>query len=83
MTAMAKRQELKGYIDAMADDSVFVVEPILSMLARMGAQAQRARADYVVESNLTDEEKKIILDGAREYKEHPENFTAMEEIDWT
>lgn len=80
MTMTARRQELKNCIDIMADDSIFVVEPILSLLAKMNAHS--LHTDYVIETDLTDEEKKIIMDGVKEYEEHPESFARMEDVNW-
>jgi hypothetical protein len=34
----------------------------------------------VIETDLTDEERAIIADGDRRFKEHPEDFVTLESI---
>jgi len=34
----------------------------------------------VIETDLTDEEKKIIQEGRKHYREHPEDFVPLESI---
>lgn len=80
MTIAAKRQELKNYIDAMADDNISAVEPILSLLANMNVRSMQN--GYAVETDLNDEERKIIRLGMEEYKEHPERFIKLEDVNW-
>jgi len=46
------------------------VEPLLSYLA----------SESVLETNLTDEEKKWVQEGRKHYKEHPEDFVSLDNI---
>ena len=34
----------------------------------------------VIETDLTDEEKKLIQEGRKHYREHPEDFVPLESI---
>jgi adenylate kinase len=67
----AIRQELHSYIDVIPDRNLYALKPILSILAEPA---------YILETNLTDEERAIIAEGDREFEEHPENFVALETI---
>jgi adenylate kinase len=67
----AIRQELHSYIDVIPDRNLYALKPILSILAEPA---------YILETNLTDEERTIIAEGDREFEEHPENFVALETI---
>jgi hypothetical protein len=65
------RQELHTYIDVISDRNLYALKPILSILAE---------PPYILETNLTDEERAIIAEGDREFEEHPENFVSLESI---
>jgi len=66
-TAIAVRRELKKYIDAIPENNLEIVRPMLSFLAM--------NAPLVIETNLAADEKAVIKAGRKERKEHPENFT--------
>ena len=70
MEAIAVRKKLHTFIDEMPDYYLSSVEPLLSCLAN----------EAVIETDLTDEEKKWIRDGRKHYKEHPEDFVPLESI---
>jgi hypothetical protein len=38
------------------------------------------REDFIIETDLTDEELALIEEGDRHYKEHPEDFVPLESI---
>lgn len=57
MTAI--RQEILNYIDDIPDNKLEALKPILTLLVD---------DSIVIETNLTDEEKSIILNGREEYK---------------
>jgi hypothetical protein len=65
------RQELHTYLDEIPDRNLYVLKPILSLLAG---------PDYILETDLTEEERAIIAEGDREFEEHPENFVPLESI---
>ncbi|MDR2471119.1 MAG: hypothetical protein LBD09_03290 [Treponema sp.] len=65
------RQELHTYIDVIPDRNLYALKPILSLLAGPA---------YILETNLTEEERAIIAEGDREFEEHPENFVPLESI---
>jgi hypothetical protein len=69
--ATSLRQELHTYIDVIPDRNLYALKPILAILAEPA---------YILETNLTDEERAIIADGDREFEEHPENFVPLERI---
>jgi hypothetical protein len=54
----AIRQEIQGYIDNIPDGKLEALKPLLSVLVN---------DTIVIETNLTDEEKKIIARGREEY----------------
>ena len=75
MEAVMVRKKLHTCIDEMPDYCLSSVEPLLSYLA--GESAARWSA---IETNLTDEEKKWVLEGRNQYREHPEDFVPLESI---
>jgi hypothetical protein len=70
MEAVAVRKKLHSFIDEMPDNCLLSVEPLLSYLA----------GEPVIETNLTDEEKRWVKEGRKHYKEHPEDFVPLESI---
>jgi hypothetical protein len=75
METVMVRKKLHACIDEMPDYCLSSVEPLLSYLA--GKSATRSP---VIETDLTDEEKKWVLEGRRHYREHPEDFVPLESI---
>ena len=71
-TANTVRRELKRYIDAIPENNLEIVRPMLSFLA--GNQV--INEPLIIETNLTVDEKATIKAGRKERKEHPENFTS-------
>jgi hypothetical protein len=67
--ATTLRQEIQSYIDAMPEKKLRVLKPLFSVLAE---------PKYVIETDLTDEERAIIEEGDKHFKEHPEDFTPLE-----
>jgi hypothetical protein len=70
MEAVAVRKKLHTFIDEMPDNCLLSVEPLLSYLA----------GEPVVETNLTDEEKRWVQEGRKHYREHTEDFVPLESI---
>jgi hypothetical protein len=70
METVAMREKLHTFIDEMPDDCLATVEPLLSYLA----------GERVIETDLTDEEKQWVQDGRKQYREHPEDFIALESL---
>ena len=64
-TQTITRQRLRDYIDTMPDYGLSIVEPILAHFAD----------ELFIDTNLTAEEKAVIIAGRKERKEHPESFT--------
>lgn len=67
----AIRKEMHDYIDDLPDSKLEALKPVLAMLAD---------ESFVIETNLTEEERQIIADGEKEYKKG--NFVALEDVDW-
>jgi hypothetical protein len=65
------RQEIHAYIDAMPDKNLQALRPLFSVLAE---------PKYVIETDLTDEERAIITEGDKHFKEHPEDFVPLETL---
>jgi len=70
METVAIRKKLHTFIDEMPDYCLSSVEPLLSYLA----------GESVIETNLTDEEKKWVQEGRKHYKENPEDFISLDSI---
>ena len=75
-TATAVRRELKSYIDAIPENNLEIVRPMLSFLAG----TYPANESIVIETNLTVKEKAVVRAGRKERKEHPENFVPWSAI---
>jgi hypothetical protein len=71
MTAAVLRKELKDYIEAMPERSLYVLKPLLSTLAM---------PPYTIETDLTDEEIAMIDEGMAEYRADPASFIPLESI---
>ena len=56
----ALQRELTGYIRNIPNSKLIALQPLLKSLAQDD--------DFVIETDLTDEEKKIIAQGEIEYK---------------
>ena len=69
--AVAKRERIHKYIDSMPEYRLDILEPLL---------ADMSEPEFLIETDLTDEEREIIAEGRKELKEHPENFRAWREI---
>jgi hypothetical protein len=70
MTATAlQRERLHGFLDAIPDYGLSVVEPILAHLAD---------DPLVIETDLTAEEKSVIQEGRKLRREHPEEFVTLD-----
>jgi hypothetical protein len=74
MNATLTRRELHGFIDAIPDQNLETVRPILSYMAAALDEP------LVIETDLTDEEHTLIAAGMREYERDPSSFTPWEEV---
>ena len=73
MTTAVLRKELHTYIDALPDQSLPAIKPLLTFLAN----------DYwkpVIETDLTSEEIAMIDKGMAEYRSDPSSFLPLESI---
>ncbi|GHT64540.1 hypothetical protein FACS1894110_04400 [Spirochaetia bacterium] len=71
MTSIVLRQELHAAIDTMPDHSLAALKPLFTVLSF---------DPVIIESDLTAEEKQIIADGEKEYREHPETYVTLDSI---
>jgi hypothetical protein len=69
---MTARQELLEYINEMPDDELEALRPLFRLI--------RSSEPLVVETDLTDSEKKIIADGRAEYQRHPERAVPLDAL---
>jgi hypothetical protein len=70
-SATAVRKELHEYIDALPDRNLYALKPLLSVLVN---------DRIIIETDLTAEEKKIIAEGRKRRREHPEDFVTLESL---
>jgi hypothetical protein len=73
MTVSSVRQEILDYIDAISDNKLEALKPLLTILARDSSD------DYAIETDLTEEEIEIIRQGELEY-ESGARFYTIEEV---
>ena len=69
--AVTKRERIHKYIDSIPEYRLDILEPLL---------ADMSEPDFLIETDLTDEELAIIAEGDKELEEHPENFRPWSEI---
>ncbi|MDR1015597.1 MAG: hypothetical protein LBL86_11580 [Coriobacteriales bacterium] len=63
------RQEVLDYIDEIPDVKLEALRPLLRMLVNDEA--------VVIETDLTNDERAIVLEGRKEYEERPETFVPL------
>jgi hypothetical protein len=68
------RQELHGFIDAMPEYNFGAARSVLSSLVE---PVPAINEPLVIETDLTESEKRIIAAGRLERKEHPESFISL------
>jgi hypothetical protein len=70
--AMTARQEILEYINDMPDKELEALRPLFRLI--------KSNEPIVIETDLTDEEKRIIADGMQEYKAHPERAVPLDSL---
>jgi hypothetical protein len=70
-SALAVRQEIHNLVDTMPERNLYALRPLLDVLVD---------EPIIIETDLTDEEKAIIEEGDKHYREHPEDFVPLESI---
>ena len=68
---LAVRKELHSLIDNLPERKLNALRPLFDVLID---------DEIIIETDLTEEEKAIIEEGDRRYKEHPEDFVPLESI---
>jgi len=67
----ALRQELHTYIDDIPESKLIALKPLLFALAD---------ESIVIESNLTNEEYRLVAEGMAEYRANPNRFVPLENV---
>jgi hypothetical protein len=70
----ALRKEICDIIGIMPERKLYALRPLLDVLV------DENDAHFVIETDLTDEERAIIAAGEKEFREHPENFTPWRKV---
>jgi hypothetical protein len=65
------REEVLDYIDIIPDEKLEALRPLLHLLAD---------EPLIIETDLTDEEKRLIAAGMEEYDRNPDSFTPLSEL---
>jgi hypothetical protein len=68
----AIRKEVLNYIEELSDAKLDALRPILRVLV--------AEEPIIIETDLTNDEKKSIAAGMAEYAATPESFTPLSEV---
>ena len=71
MSVTALRKEMYSYIDTIPEYRLKALKPLLADLAE---------PDFVIETDLTDEERAIIAEGEKLFEEHPEDFISLKDF---
>ena len=71
MSAIALRKQIHAYIDSIPEYRLEILKPLL---------ADYAEPDFLIETDLTDEERAIIAEGEKLFEEHPEEFISLKEF---
>jgi len=69
-TQTSLRRELQAFIDIIPSKRLVALKPLLADLAE---------SDFVIETDLTDKEKKLIAEGRAEYERNPASFVTIAE----
>jgi hypothetical protein len=67
------RKELHSFIEIMPERNLSALRPLMAVLAGIDEAV-------VIETDLTDEEHKLIEEGVRRYYEEPSNFVTLESV---
>ena len=68
---LTERKELHNLIDTLPERKLKALRPLLDVLTE---------DELIIETDLTDEEKKWIEEGDRQFKEHPEDFVTLDSL---
>ena len=70
-TVVTKSERIHKYIDSIPEYRLDILEPLLADLSEL---------EFLIETDLTDEERAIIAEGDKLLEEHPEEFEEAEEF---
>lgn len=66
------RKEVLDYIDAIPDSKLRALKPLLTLLVD---------DSFVIETDLTDEEREINAKGLEDYKANKDKYVSLRDID--
>ncbi|GHS90165.1 hypothetical protein AGMMS49957_15380 [Synergistales bacterium] len=70
MNEIAVREELQAIIETLPERSLYAIKPLLNFL----------HDEPVIETDLTDEERGLILSGLSKYDDDPTSFVTLESL---
>jgi len=68
---MTLRQEIQSYIDAMPEEKLLALKPLLFELVN---------DTVIIDADLTDEEYVIIEKGIAAYRKNPDSYTPLSDV---
>ena len=71
MNGIAVREELHAIIETLPERSLYAIKPLLNFL----------RDEPIIETDLTDEERGLILSGLSKYDNDPTSFVTLADIE--
>jgi len=69
------RRELHGFIDAIPGRHLMALKPLLANLAEPDDTDA-----LIIETDLTESERKICIEGEKHFREHPEDFISLDDF---
>ncbi|GHT00393.1 hypothetical protein AGMMS50276_26060 [Synergistales bacterium] len=70
MNGIAVREELHAIIETLPERSLYAIKPLLTFL----------HDEPVIETDLTDEERELILLGLSKYDKDPTSFVSLDSL---
>ena len=71
MNITALRQKMHNYIDTIPEYRLEILKPLL---------ADYAEPEFLIETDLTEEERAVIAEGRKRIEEHPEELTPWRKV---
>ena len=65
------KKEMQEYINVLSEQTLMALKPIITLLVA---------EESIVETNLTEEDKAIILRGRTEYAKNPNAFISLDQL---
>ena len=68
---MTVRQEIHAYVDDFSESELMALKPLLSTLAN---------DSIVIESDMTDEERELHVQGMETYRANPDSYIPLDDL---